>query len=312
MFTRLVRHLSSGDELSFHYNAAGYGPSENGVPREKIEGDITAILDYRFTPSSNLTWYFDHHVSGFASDDDRLYYREQIEPFMGLGREASSRRQMFHDGAYTSCTKLIADVGLEHFGLDMAPMGELVHWADMIDSAAFPNAEMAVERREPVLQLMTVVEHHGSSAFLKDMVPRLLERPLAEVAESKEISEKFTPIQKSHESFVTLVRDKAEKIGNCVFVDLSTESIDIAPKFVTYALFPESTYSVVLTASAQKCKISVGYNPWTKAPRRHNIAAICERSGGGGHPVVGAISLRSTEVERARTLARSIAVELDS
>ncbi len=309
MFTRLVKHLSTGDELTFQYSAAGYGPNENGVPAEKIEGDITAILDYRFTATSKLSWYFDHHVSGFATDDDRLYYREQIEPFMGLG--SHERRQMFHDGAYTSCTKLIADIGKDEFGLEVAPMGELVHWADMIDSAAFPTAEMAVERREPVLQLMTVVEQFGNTAFLKDMVPLLSERPLIEVATSKEVAEKFLPIHAAHQTFVDLVKQKAEKIGNCVYVDMSAESLDVAPKFVTYALYPESAYSVVLTATPQKCKISVGYNPWSKTPRKHNIAAICERSGGGGHPVVGAISLRANEVERARTLARSIAVELD-
>ena len=55
----------------------------------------------------------------------------------------------------------------------------------MIDSAAFPSAKMAVERTEPELQLMTVVEHMGDDAFLDTMVPRLLEQPLAEVARAR-------------------------------------------------------------------------------------------------------------------------------
>jgi nanoRNase/pAp phosphatase (c-di-AMP/oligoRNAs hydrolase) len=45
-------------------------------------------------------------------------------------------------------------------------------------------------------------------------------------------------------------------------------------------------------------------------PRHHNIAALCERYGGGGHPVVGAISLAVDRVEEAKALARSIAAEL--
>jgi len=44
---------------------------------------------------------------------------------------------------------------------------ELIRWADMIDSAAFPSAEMAVNRTEPVLHLMTVVEHKGTDAYLR-------------------------------------------------------------------------------------------------------------------------------------------------
>ena len=53
-----------------------------------------------------------------------------------------------------------------------------------------------------------------------------------------------------------------------------------------------------------------GYNPWAPRPRAHNIAAICERHGGGGHPVVGAISLTVDQVDRAKSLGLEIAQEL--
>jgi hypothetical protein len=97
-----------------------------------------------------------------------------------------------------------------------------------------------------------------------------------------------------------------------VLVDLSGVVIDVAAKFVTYALWPESAYSVLLSRSDSKCKLSIGYNPWSPIKRKHNIAAICERHGGGGHPVVGAVSLPAAEVERARKLVREIADELAS
>jgi c-di-AMP phosphodiesterase-like protein len=93
-------------------------------------------------------------------------------------------------------------------------------------------------------------------------------------------------------------------------VDVSDQLIDVAGKFVTYALYPESAYSILLSRSKSKCKISIGYNPWSPVPRRHNIAAICERYGGGGHPVVGAISLLADKLEEAKALVRSIAEEL--
>ena len=62
--------------------------------------------------------------------------------------------------------------------------------------------------------------------------------------------------------------------------------------------------------SASKCKISIGYNPWSPIPRKHNIAAICERHGGGGHPVVGAISLAPDQLAKARDIARAVVTEL--
>ena len=305
MFTRLYRHLFAGDQATFEYRGAGYGPGVNGVDAKVMTGDANAILDFRFSPLDALSWYFDHHVSAFVSAEDRAYYerRKTESEGEGLGR-------FFHDGAYTSATKLIADVGRQRFGLDTAPTAELVRWADMIDSAAFPSAEMAVARREPELRLMTVVEHMADDAFLARTVPRLLETPLGEVARSADVAEAYEPLGRAHEGFVRMVEKHASRIGDVVLVDLGGELIEVAGKFVTYALFPESAYSVLLSRSKSKCKISIGYNPWSPVPRRHSIAAICERHGGGGHPVVGAISLAADQLDGARQLARSVAEEL--
>jgi hypothetical protein len=305
MFTRLYRHRFAGDGATFSYHAAGYGPGQNGVDPKLVTGDVNAILDFRYSPLEKLDWYFDHHVSAFVTPADRADYERRA-----LAQEAAGERRFFHDGTYSSATKLIADLGRERFALDPAPTVELVRWADMIDSAAFPSAKMAVDRAEPVLQLMTVVENLGDDAFITRMVPRLLSQPLAEVASAPDIVQAYEPLGRAHEAFVKLVEQRARVQGIVVVVDVSDLLLDAAGKFVTYALYPESAYSILLSRSKSKCKISIGYNPWSPVPRRHNIAAICERHGGGGHPVVGAISLRADQVEEARALVRSIAEEL--
>lgn len=307
MFTRLMRHLHPGEDLSFTYRAMGYGPGQNGVPPETLSGDINAVLDFRFSASPKLTWYFDHHVSAFPDPNDRIVYDTSAR------EEASGGRRMFHDSGYGSCTKLIADLARTRFNYEITPeQAELVRWADMIDSAAFPSAEMAVAREEPVLRLMAVVEHKGNDAFIESMVPRLMSQPLLEVAGAKDIDEAYAPLAAQHSGFVELVRRHAKVSGPVVVVDLSSELLDVAAKFVTYALWPDSAYSIVLSRSASKCKISIGYNPWAPVARKHNIAAICERHGGGGHPVVGAISLPAGDVEKAKKLLAEIAAELAS
>ena len=300
MFTRLFAEIDPGAH-SFRYRAAGYGPGQNGVAESTLNGDVNAILDFRFTASQKLDWYFDHHQSAFVTPDDRQAYEKgaSLDP-----------RHMFHDGAYSSCTKLIADIGASTFNVDFSAQKELIAWADMIDAARFPNAEMAVARKEPVLQLMTVVEHRGDDAFLEAMVPRLLREPIDDIARSEDVQKLYAPLKQQHEAFVKLVTDHAKDEGGVVVVDLSEVLLDVAGKFVTYALYPESAYSVLLTRSKSKCKISIGYNPWCKTPRKHNIAAICERYGGGGHPVVGAISTTADELERAKKIVQDIAAEL--
>jgi hypothetical protein len=307
MFTRLYRHRFPGDGATFTYHGAGYGPGQNGVDPKVLSGDVNAILDFRFSPLPQLDWYFDHHVSAFVTPEDRAAYDKRARE-----GEVAGERRYFHDGTYSSATKLIADLGRARFGLDAGVDPELLRWADMIDSAAFPSAKMAVERREPELQMMTVVEHHAGDAFLSKMVPRLLEQPLAEVARSADIAEAYEPLGRAHEAMIKLIEQRAKATGVVVLVDLTDQLIESAGKFVTYALFPESAYSVLVTRSKSKCKISIGYNPWSPVPRTHNIAAICERHGGGGHPVVGAISLPVDKLDEARALGRSIAEELAS
>jgi hypothetical protein len=301
LFTRLLRHVE-GESLRFTYTGCGYGPGQNGVDPKVLSGDENAILDFRFSPANNLTWYFDHHVSAFqGSDADRAAYQ---------ARTQATPRHFFHDGTYGSCTKLIADIGARDFGLDPAPSVKLVAWADMIDSAAFPTAEFAVERADPVLQLMTVVEHLGDDAFLGRMVPRLLEESVEDIARSAEVQALYAPLGAQHLKFIEMVRGAAKEKDGVVLVDLTDHLLDVAGKFVTYALYPNSAYSVIVSRSKSKCKISIGYNPWSKKVRTHDIASICERWGGGGHPVVGAITLTADLAEKAKEIAHAIVVEL--
>jgi hypothetical protein len=303
LFTRLMAQVHAGQAMRFEYRGMGYGPGQNGVDPKVLDGDVNAILDFRFSTSPKLTWYFDHHVSAFPAEDDRATYD---------ARAGATERRFFHDGAYGSCTKLIADVGAARFGLDPKPLAELVRWADMIDSASFPSAKFAVDRAEPVLQLMTVVEHYGDDAFLAKMVPRLLAEPVLDVARSEDVQRAFAPLRDGHHAFVELVKKQAVEKGGVVLVDLTATELEVAGKFVTYALYPKSAYSVLVTRGKSKNKISIGFNPWCDVPRKHNIAQICERHGGGGHPVVGAISTPPGELGKTRELAKQIAEELAS
>jgi nanoRNase/pAp phosphatase (c-di-AMP/oligoRNAs hydrolase) len=94
-----------------------------------------------------------------------------------------------------------------------------------------------------------------------------------------------------------------------VFFDVADSNVGAFNKFITYYLFPEARYSVGLTGSG-RAKISIGSNPWSKVPRTHEINKICERYGGGGHPVVGAVTLPRADLERARTIAAEVVAEL--
>ena len=299
VFSRLMKELGAA-KPSFEYRTCGYGSGQTRAEEKLFTGDENAILDYRFSPTEKLTWYFDHHRTAFGSPAER----DVFEARRGSG-------QFFFDAGYSSCTKLIADVARERFGVDMADLKELVKWADMVDSARFASPEDAVSRSSPIMQLVSVVEHYGDDQFFKELVPELLARPLEEVARSKTVANRYKPLGKKHERFVARVKQKSERLGRVVFVDLTESVLESVGKFVTYALFPDSVYSVVVGLLKNGPKISVGYNPWSGRPLDTDISAICARYGGGGHPVVGGISFPSAALEEARRVARSIASELN-
>ena len=298
LFTRLLGALDGGKHRCL-YRACGYGNSQSRADADMLTGDQNAILDYRFAPSPKVTWFFDHHRTAFVTDEDREVFEAQKEG-----------GKYFYDPDYSSCTKLIADVAWRHYAINDPMLHDLVHWADLVDSARFESPEQAISRVDPIMRMVSVVEHYGDDAFLTRLVPELLKRPLVEVASSKSIEEKYKPLDEKHQRYVERVRERSERMGRVVFVDLTENVLESVSKFVTYALHPESVYSVVVGLLKGGAKISVGYNPWSGEPLDTDISAICARYGGGGHPVVGAISFKSTDVERAREVARAIAREL--
>lgn len=297
VFTKLLRHLH-GPDLQFEYHACGYGAGQKTATPGLLRGDINAILDYRFCATESLDWYFDHHRTAFAGPEDRAFF---------TNRQASGR--YFFEPDYSSCTKLIADLASTRFGLSPG-LEDLVRWADIIDSAAFPSAQAAIDRSSPEMQLVSVVEQHGNDGLITELVHKLETSSLNAVASSDAIRQRYAPIGDRQRVYFEAVSQRAQDGGRAVYVDLTDAAVDLIGKFVTYALYPKSTYSVVVAKLKRGFKISVGYNPWSGNPLDTDISAICARYGGGGHPVVGGISLGDGERDKAQQIASEIYREL--
>jgi hypothetical protein len=296
VFTRFYR-TTVAPGASVEYTALTHRPGEL-FDVEMFDGDENAIVDFKYSPSERLTWWFDHHLSAFLPGGDEAHFRA----------DASGKK--FWDPESKSCTEFIERVARERFGFEDAALGPLVHWAHVIDGALYTSAAQPVELREPVLQLMQVIENTPGDDFHERLIRELTERTLEEVATGGEVQERFRPILERHRETLETVRRKAVYARGVVSFDLVDEGLEGFNKFIPYYVRPETTYSVAVTRGPDRTKISVGSNPFSPRTRRHNIASICERYGGGGHAVVGAVSLKSSEVERAREVAREIVAEL--
>lgn len=260
---------------------------------KELDGDENAILDFKYSDSPRLTWWFDHHQSAFHSPQQRQHF------------EQDTSAQKFFDGACSSCTKLMAKVLADKWSHRFEGLESLIHWADIIDAARFESPAMAVELKEPALQLMTVIEA-SDDAFCDALIPRLAADGLA-VATAPDIQQRFAPLLTRHQEVVERVRGNAVLEGQVVFFDLSVWDMDGFNKFIAYYLHPTAVYSVGVTVSARRAKVSVGSNPWMPQRRTHDISKLCEKYGGGGHPVVGAVTLPGTDGAEAQRIGREIA-----
>ena len=297
VFTRLLAKLR-GPAVQFRYLACGYAPTQPALDG-LLDGDENAILDYRFAATDRLHWYFDHHRTAFATAKDRAFFEAR-----------QAQRPFYYDASYSSCTKLIRDIALERHGIAMPELEPLTCWADKIDSAAFESAEAALDYSHPVMQLASVVEHHGDRQLLSELVPRLLESPVEEVARRSQHRALYRKIHRKKADFALRVRQSARTLDRVVFVDLSGSELESFGKFVTYALYPRAMYSVILGRFKNGARINVGYNPWSDHLLDRDLSSICGRYGGGGHPFVGGITFPAEDLHRARDVAQEIALEL--
>ncbi len=298
VFTRFYQaRVNSSAEVE--YTSLLHRPGQL-FEEEMFDGDENAIVDFKYSRSPRLNWWFDHHQSAFLTPEDEAHFRA----------DRSGRK--FLDAERKSCTEFIADVARTRFDFADEELAPLVHWAHIIDGALYDSAAQCVELAAPALQLMQVIESDPDDAFIEQIIRGLTRSPLDEVALGEEVQRRFRPILARHRETLEVVRRKATSARGVVQFDLVDEGIEGFNKFIPYYLHPETTYSVALTRGPQRTKISVGSNPWAPRPRRHNIATICERYGGGGHAVVGAVSFRPDEVEEARKAVGEIVEELSS
>lgn len=270
----------------------------NAFDRGQFDGDENAIVDFKYCPDSRLTWWFDHHQSAFLSEDDEKHFR------------ADSSGKKFLDTQSASCAEFIARVARDNFGFEDPFLGELIKWAHIIDGAFYESAAQCVELRSPALKLMQVIEGEKDPDFAARIIGWMTERKLGEIIESPEIAERLEPILDSHWQTVELIRERAVYERGVVSFDLTDTNIEGYNKFIPYYFFPETTYTVSLSKSDFRTKISVGSNPWSPRPRLHNIAKLCEKYGGGGHAVVGAVSLGPGEIDLGRRYMNEIVDEL--
>ena len=263
-----------------------------------FDGDENAIVDFKYSSHPRLTWWFDHHQSAFLSPEDAEHH----------ARDRSGKK--LYDPTFKSCTYFIQTVAREKWGFEAPDLEDLVYWANIVDGAQYPDARTAVELGSPAMQLTLVIEGAKGSDVVQRIIRWMRNRKLAEIVAHPEIQELYHPLYERHLASVDMIRERAVVDDGVVYFDLTGQDMEGYNKFIPYYLFPECVYTVAVSPSSFRTKISVGSNPWARQRLEHNLATVCERYGGGGHARVGAISYEPGELDKARRVAAEIVEEL--
>jgi hypothetical protein len=303
LFTRFHRECVTAD-ASYEYHGlvhrAGALFDEND-----FTGDQNAIVDFKYSTSPKITWWFDHHLSAFLTPED-------YQHFLDCQKDPDCGSRKFLDSSYTSCTSYLAHIASTRFGFKTEPVAELIHWANIVDGAKYESPEAAVEMAAPAMKLTLIIESTQDPTFIPRLIPLLTEMPLAEVLAQPFVADLLPPLLERHEQAIELIRSRSEERDGTIYFDITDHPLEGYNKFIPYYLHPQAVYSIGLSKSSFRNKVSVGSNPWTKVDPDSmvNLAKVCERYGGGGHARVGAISFSPDKADQAREAAAVIVAEL--
>jgi len=296
IFSRFYRERIN-PEAEFLYTGMTHKasqPFEDGL----FDGDENAIVDFKYSSSPQLTWWFDHHQSAFLTPEDAKHFRE----------DHSGKK--FYDPTYKSCTKFLATIASEKFGFDARPLAELIHWGDIIDGAQFASPEVAVGLAEPATQLALVIEAAPEANLVPKLIPHLAYISLKEMVELPAVKKHLGPLLERHRKSMDILRERADCRRGVIYFDVSDLDLEGYNKFIPYYLYPDALYSVGVSASPTRAKVSVGTSPWKEVDAEVNLASLCEKYGGGGHARVAAISFGPGDLVKARQVAKEIAAQL--
>jgi hypothetical protein len=263
-----------------------------------IDGDDNACVDFRYSASPRMRWWFDHHRTAFQPPSLRAHFEGE-----------RSATKFFAPDA-PSCAGMIASVLARAWAWrPPAHLQPLVRWADIIDSAGFASAAEAVDTSTPAQRLAMWVSHNRDPELAQRYIETLAHGGLEVAAKQPWIVRPVEELLGQRARLGEVLRAKARMERDVVVLDLLDGEPGPSPGFLAYQLFPACAYVVSIVRGASTVKISAGKNPWGPA-RDHDVGALCERHGGGGHASVGGVTLRLDEVDRARAAAAAIAAEL--
>ena len=258
-----------------------------------IDGDDNACVDFRYSPHPAMRWWFDHHATAFQPPELRAHF------------EARADQHMAFDPTAPSCAGVVARTLAERYGWTPPPhLAELTAWADIVDAAAYPDARTACALASPATRLAVWVATVRTPALVQRYIAALEREPLEAIERAPWVRADLEPILARRAADRQRWLTVGQVRGPVVLFDLIGRGLG-SPGLTAYDLFPDCTYTVAVMATEGAVKVGVGWNPWG-GPRHHHLGQLCADHGGGGHAVVGGVTLPAGAIAHGRAVAATL------
>ncbi len=256
----------------------------------------SAVVDFLYHPDADF--WADHHSTSFLSVDVRIAFDQQQDPWKLYRSEAPS------------CASL-----LWHYVSDYIPSeryGEMVKWADIIDSARYSSVEEAIMGDTSALRIRSSLMHKADPTYGILLVRELRNKNLSEVANLPEVNSRYERVRSLTEIGLKRFKESAHLAsGDIVVFQTEATKEYIFNRYTPFYFFPEARYSIGLSRSTDGMSIMAMRNPWREFPSVP-LGSIFAKYGGGGHARVGAVVLSREASSRGEDILRELVGEIQT
>jgi hypothetical protein len=251
-----------------------------------------AVVDFLYHPQA--VFWADHHGTTFLNEEAK--------------RDFERRRGswLVYDDHSGSCACLLRNHFAECFSFTDSRYGEMVEWADKIDSARYASVEEAILGDAPALRIRASLAAGNGQDFSKQLVNELRFNTLDQVAGLPLVRERseevHSKIAAGLERFAPAVKLDD---GEIAVFDVTSQQGVMLSRYAPYHFFPGARYSVGVVRSPNGAKITAMRNPWREFPSVNlgkifeNLGETFKDVGGGGHQRVASVILSGDQVRHA-------------
>lgn len=248
----------------------------------------SAVVDFLFHPKATL--WADHHSTAFSS----AHVQQSNEP-------ANDQWRAYDPGSRSCAALLWHNVAgsLQH--LDR--FGEMIFWADKIDSAAYDSVEEALFGNAPALRINLSLILADGPNYAKLIVEALRSGSLSDAARMPEVTSRAAEATERIKKGLEEVRRHIHLVGDIAVLEATQNEDVVISRYAPYHFCHRARYSIVMIESETGVKITAMRNPWMEF-RSIELGALFQKYGGGGHQRIGSLVIPpARSEERSRIFA---------